>query len=158
MEASSDLRVGRAHCRVWRVDAPWEEVESILSSVREAGRGVLAQAFTSKTPPDVVALEMLAAQTISARRSGVMLANKPEFDLLLRLAGTRQIEEALARHGYKSERGGLYLVAAADERETLVAISGVVDSDPRLKEVPRRRAGRKTMEIVERAALLSCAI
>lgn len=158
MAANPPVRSGRAFCRAWRVDAPPDDVESILSGLRLAGHKALVQAFASRRPPDMVALEMLAAQTIYASASGATLANKPELDLLLRLAGTRQIGEALERHGYRSGRGALYVVAASSDPDALEALVGRLERDARLREVPRRRARKGTLELVERAALLSCGL
>jgi tRNA threonylcarbamoyladenosine modification (KEOPS) complex Cgi121 subunit len=69
-----------------------------------------------KKLPSVEAVEMIVAQTIRARDTGALLASKPEVDILLRLAGTNQISEALQRIGYRSGDKRM-LVVVGDEKE-----------------------------------------
>jgi tRNA threonylcarbamoyladenosine modification (KEOPS) complex Cgi121 subunit len=114
---------------------------------------VLAQVFASRRTPNPAALKMVAAQTLAAASSGATLAKKPELDLLLRLAGTRQIGEAIERCGYKSGKGRLFLVAASDDG---AAISRVNALDPtKFVRVDDRALSKSDLEFVERAALLS---
>ncbi len=106
--------------------------------------------------PNTGAVEMIAAQTLTAARSGATLAERPELDLLLRLAGTRQIGEAFRRVGYKSKGVRLFLVAASEgSRTPLLRVSRRLAKDTRFSEVPDRRPAEGDLDQVERAALLS---
>jgi len=140
------------------MDVTPEEAEGILVGLRRGAPKVLVQVLASRRPPDLAALEMVAAQTIAASTSGETLAKKPELDLLLRISGTRQIGEAIERHGYKSGKGTLYLIAASADPKAMEGFAKLVGTDLRLRELPRRTAGKTTLERVERAALLSCGL
>jgi tRNA threonylcarbamoyladenosine modification (KEOPS) complex Cgi121 subunit len=114
---------------------------------------VIFQIFASRRTPNPAAVKMLAAQTLAAADSGATLAKKPELDLLLRLAGTRQIGEAIERCGYKSGKGRLFLVAASEEDVTTSRVSAL---DPqKFRRVKDRALSKGDLEFVERAALLS---
>ena len=104
--------------------------------------------------PNPSAVEMIAAQTLMAARSGFTLAERPELDLLLRLAGTRQIGEAFQRVGYKSNGKRFFLVAASDE-VALARLGKRLAADRRFAEVERKQLAEGDLEQVERAALLA---
>ena len=91
-------------------------------------------------------LEMLAAQTLRAKESGVLLANSPEMDFLLRLAGTTQISRAIRERG--SAKGKPFLLVVAGPRRP---DPGPVPG----QELPRRRLSKDELQRVEKAALLS---
>ncbi|HYC27045.1 MAG TPA: KEOPS complex subunit Cgi121 [Nitrososphaerales archaeon] len=61
--------------------------------------GTIVQVLGAGSPTNAKALEMLAAQTLEAAKSGELLANKPEVDFLLRVAGSTQIARALKTSG-----------------------------------------------------------
>jgi len=103
--------------------------------------------------PSPAAMEMVAAQTLRAKKSGAMLAKRPELDLLLRLAGTSQIGEALVERGYKGE-GKKVLVAAGPGRE-LARLAKAVGGDPRLRTLKKGRPTGDDLRVVERAALVA---
>ena len=105
---------GTFNCACWEVDVDPEQVEDILASLRKESPKAIMQVFGGSKPPNAEAVEMIAAQTVAAARSGSTLAERPELDLLLRLAGTRQIGEAFRRVGYKASGKRLFLVAASD--------------------------------------------
>jgi len=102
---------------------------------------------------------MVAAQTLAAAKAGATLAEKPELDLLLRLAGTRQIGEALKRAGYRSGKQRLFLVAAwegaASEPKTL---KRVASRDRRFRRLEERPPTEEDLDSVERAALLAASV
>jgi len=74
----------------------------IRSELSAAFPGVMVQTVSSKSATNGFFIQMLAAQTLRAERSGCLLAKKPEIDFLLRLAGTNQISEAISRVGSKA--------------------------------------------------------
>jgi hypothetical protein len=94
-------------CACWEVDVRPKEVERLLSGLRADSRGVIIQVFRMGSPPNPRAVEMIGAQTLAAAKTGSTLAERPELDLLLRLAGTRQIGDAFKRIGYKEDEEGV---------------------------------------------------
>ncbi|MDA4123432.1 MAG: KEOPS complex subunit Cgi121 [Thaumarchaeota archaeon] len=88
--------------------------EAELARLRSENPEAIIQLARFARAPNVRAIEMIAAQTLRARETDALVAERPEVDLLLRLAGTSQISEAIGRAGYKAG-GKLYLVAAGTE-------------------------------------------
>lgn len=91
-------------------------------------------------------VEMLAAQTLRARRDGSLLAKKPEVDLLLRIAGTTQIRDAIEKAGARAGRDCVLVVAGEDR----VRLTG-------LARLPRAELTEEELMSVERASLLDVA-
>jgi len=89
---------------------------------------------------------MLAAQTFQAESSGSLLANKPEIDLLLRLAGTNQISRAIREKGAKKGEPFLLIVAGRSEQ--------ILPQRIPAKELPRRKLSRAELARIEKASLL----
>jgi tRNA threonylcarbamoyladenosine modification (KEOPS) complex Cgi121 subunit len=144
------------HCDCWEVDVDPDDVEGLLSNLRKESPKAIIQVFSASRAPNVLAVEMIAAQTLSAAKSGSTLAEKPELDLLLRLAGTRQIGEAFQRVGYKSNGKRLYMVAAAEGAgAALKRVRTRASRDRRFAPVARKAPGKGDLEFVERAALLA---
>jgi len=144
------------HAACWEVGVPQEEVEGLLAKVRKQSPGVIVQVIGATRAPNPGAVEMIAAQTLMAAESGSTLAERPELDLLLRLAGTRQIGEAFQRVGYKSKGKRFFMVAASEGKRAGVARMGKrLAPDKRFTEVPKKRLAEVDLEQVERAALLA---
>jgi tRNA threonylcarbamoyladenosine modification (KEOPS) complex Cgi121 subunit len=126
-----------------------------LRNLREENPGLVIQLLAMKKRPNTRAVEMVAAQTLRARETGAMIAAKPEVDLLLRLAGTAQISQAIEKSGYKAE-GRRFLVAAGldegiDRLEK--SLSGGARAD-RYSLLPEDELDADGAAMVERAALL----
>jgi len=98
-------------------------------------------------------MEMVAAQTIRAKKSGSMLADSPDIDLLLRLAGTSQIEEAFREVGYK--RAGPKVLVAAGPRRDVARLLAALKHDKRLRVMKKGRLTEKDLAMVEGAALVA---
>jgi len=143
-------------CACWEIAAKPDELDALLARTREGSPGVVVQIFRASRSPNPTAMQMIAAQTLAAVKSGSTLAEKPELDLLLRLAGTRQIGEAFRRVGYGSRGKRMFMVAASEGKgaklgrlvREMVKVRG-------FKEVPRRKLANGDLERVEVAALLS---
>lgn len=143
----------------WEVDLRADEVERFLADVRAKNPGVLVQVFGAGVQPNPAAIELMAAQTLSAQKVGANLAERPELDLLLRIAGTRQIGEALRRAGYKAGAKRLFMVAAAEgEDPRLARMAEVLRKDARVSELKRRPPSEEDLRGVERAALLAARV
>lgn len=144
------------HCACWEVSVPPDEVEDLLAKVRKRAPGVVIQIIGATRAPNPSAVEMIAAQTLTAAKSGATLAERPELDLLLRLAGTRQIGEAFLRVGYKSIGKRFFMVAASEgSGAALARLSKPFARDKRFKEVAKKELAKSDLDQVERAALLA---
>lgn len=113
--------------------------EANPSSMVQAGKGTLVrnEAFA----------ELLAAQTLQAEASGGLLANKPEIDFLLRLAGTTQISGAIRDAGVKSGEKFVLVVAGRSTIKRPPGIDG--------EELPRLELTTSELGRIEKAALLN---
>jgi len=147
------------HCRCWEIGVRPREVESLLAELRKENPTIIIQVFGAGDAPNPAAVGMVAAQTLTAVESGATLAERPELDLLLRLAGTRQIGEAFARAGYMSDGKRLFLAAAAKGKgEAMRRLAKRLSTDRRLVEVPTKKLGKADFQMVERAALLAASL
>jgi tRNA threonylcarbamoyladenosine modification (KEOPS) complex Cgi121 subunit len=128
----------------------------MLADLRKESPKAIIQVFGASRAPNAGAVEMIAAQTLAAAKSGATLAERPELDLLLRLAGTRQIGEAFRRVGYKSNGKRLYMVAASEGTgAALKLLRKRASHDRRFAPVAKEAPGKGDLELVERAALLA---
>jgi tRNA threonylcarbamoyladenosine modification (KEOPS) complex Cgi121 subunit len=133
-----------------------EAVEDLLATLRKENPGAIIQVFSASRAPSAAAVELIAAQTLAAADSESTLAERPELDLLLRLAGTRQIGDAFRRAGYKSSGKRLYMVAASEGTgATLRRLKKRAFRDRRFAPVAKRAPRREDLELVEKAALLA---
>lgn len=149
---------GTARCACWEAELEEKDAEGVLARTREQNPGVVVQLFGASRPPNLAAVEMIAAQTLAARRSGATLADRPEVDLLLRLAGTRQIGEAFRRAGYRSGKR-LFMVAACEgDEDALRRLAESAARDGRFGRLEGRELTKGDLEQVERAALLSAGL
>jgi len=149
-------RERRFHAACWEVSVPRAELEGLLANIRMQNPGLLVQVYGATRAPNPGAVEMIAAQTLMAARSGSTLAERPELDLLLRLAETRQIGQAFQRVGYNSNGKRFFMVAASEGNAGELARMGKrMAADNRFTEVPKRQLAEGDLEQVERAALLA---
>ena len=112
---------------------------------------LLVQAVKAETASNESFVRMICAETISAERSRILLARKPEIDLLLRLASTTQISVAIERVGAK--KGEPFLMIAAGDGRSVRAIRPPAT----WKRLGRRALSKGELERIERAALLNAA-
>ena len=121
--------------------------KQIRVELAEAYPGAMVQTFSSKAATNGFLIQMLAAQTLRAERSGSLLAKKPEIDFLLRLAGTTQISEAISRVGSKA--GEPFVLVLASLRPLKIAS---IAGGQKLHSGP---LSEPELQRVERGALLS---
>ena len=136
----------RVYARAYRC-GPDLVPEEVRLRVTASHGGDLVQTAGGTTASNELFLEMLAAQTLRALRTGSLLARRPEMDFLLRLAGTTQISKAIRLSGSNAGRPFLLVVAAARKPKAVREFAG--------SELPRRELSRAELERVEAAALLS---
>jgi tRNA threonylcarbamoyladenosine modification (KEOPS) complex Cgi121 subunit len=137
----------------WAADVPPGSAEDFLARLRRAHPGLLIQLVCARENPSPAAIEMVAAQTIHAKKAGSMLANSPDIDLLLRLAGTSQIGEAFREVGYK--RAGPKVLVAAGPGGAVARLQGSLRQDKRLRALKREALTDEDLAVVERAALVA---
>ncbi len=116
--------------------------------VRSRCPGALVQSVRAGLATNAFFIEIIAAQTTRASATGTLLADKAEIDLLLRLALTTQISDAIRVAG--SKKGEPFLVVVAAAGKTL----GPLDKMRLGKELPRKRLTEEELVAVEKAALL----
>ncbi|MBI3859239.1 MAG: hypothetical protein HY296_03225 [Thaumarchaeota archaeon] len=122
-----------------------------LRETRGSGGRVLVQTVKADAGRNEFFFEMLAAQTFAAMESGRLLARKPEVDLLLRIAGTNQITEAVERVGAK--RGERYIAVFAGPRAGIGMFARALGSAGR--RLSRNPLNAEELDRIERAALLN---
>jgi hypothetical protein len=135
--------------------AEWTSADAELTILRDENPGLIIQLLSMGGRPNARAVGMIGAQTLRALETGALIATKPEVDLLLRLAGTAQISEAIEKSGYRA-RGTRFLVAAGldegvDRLEASLSKGSRAGQYRLLPEGELDAAGRS---MVERAALL----
>ena len=144
------------HSACWEVRVRSDDVEELLAKTRKESPGVIVQVIAASEAPNPAAVEMIAAQTLKAASSGYTLAERPELDLLLRLAGTRQIGEAFHRMGYRSKDKRFFMVAASKgDAAALLRLGKRLAADKRFVKVAKRTLEERDLQQVERAALLA---
>jgi len=121
--------------------------ENSKQRLSAANPGAIVQAAKEGVAGNEALVEMLAAQTLQAEASGSLLANRPEIDLLLRLAGTTQISRAIREAGAKHGEGFVIVVAGRDDIRVPTGFEGI--------ELARRELSASELGRVEKAALLN---
>lgn len=127
--------------------------EGFLSAVRGRFPRLTVQLVTFGKVPNGRMLELIGNQTITALAEKSLLASKPEVDLLLRVAGTSQIEEALRRVGY-GRSGKKVLLAIGDGRALARVRRHCIVHAPGATPLVKSPLSRRELEKVEEAALL----
>jgi tRNA threonylcarbamoyladenosine modification (KEOPS) complex Cgi121 subunit len=107
----------------------------------------MVQAAKEGLAVNALFIEFIAAQTFQASSSGGLLANKPEIDFLLRLAGTTQISKAIRDAGAKPGDPFVLVVAGRTRLRRPPDLDGT--------ELPRRELTEAELQRVEKAALLN---
>lgn len=122
------------------------------ASFRARGKeGVVVQTVSDSVPKNEHLYELLAAQTLTAAKSRELLGRKPEVDLLLRVAGTTQISEALARVGVRP--GSPFVLVVCGTRALPKKLLDRCEKEG--ERLPRRTLTARDLSMVEDAALLS---
>jgi len=127
------------------------EPQELKSDLEGNFPSLVIQVVAAETGSNERFFRMIAAQTLFAMRNRSLLARKPELDLLLRLGGTTQISEALAKVGYRKGSRSI-LVAVGTRRDLNRLMRSVKEHGVRLEE---SRLSKKEMMRIEEAAVLS---
>ena len=144
---------GRETSVTFGVRIPEKEDELFLKRLRAQFPKLSIQLLSLRHLPNARRIEMIAKQMIRSKKRGSLLAARPELDLLLRLAGTTQISEAIGKIGYKCS-GRKILVAVGTPRD-LLKLEKLAEED---RETYKRSRGTELssadFEAIEEAALL----
>jgi len=134
-------RVGPETCVEMRSYRSGDDPASQLKAFRKAARGASVQTLDLSAVGGRMHILLTLKQTEELKGSSQLLADKAEVDLLLRVAGTRQISVAVRAAGSRPGADSLLVVFGGDEEVSrgLAAISSLV----RLKPFVRKRPGRK---------------
>jgi tRNA threonylcarbamoyladenosine modification (KEOPS) complex Cgi121 subunit len=149
------LELPAVSCSCWEAEMDSAEVDALLAEKRRKHPKAIIQVVGAARAPNARMVEMMAAQTLMAVKSGAKLAERPELDLLLRLAGTRQIGEAFRRMGYKAKGKRLFLVAASERDAGISRLRAEIAKDRRFTPVEGDKLAPGDLEKVEAAALLA---
>jgi tRNA threonylcarbamoyladenosine modification (KEOPS) complex Cgi121 subunit len=98
-------------------------------------------------------LEMIAEQTVQARMNRSLLAEKEDIDLILRLAGTTQIAEAIKRVGHQ-RTGNNTLIAIGKEKD-MKPFMRYLSQEKAFMKLSRFALSEEELELIERSALLN---
>ncbi|MDA4136211.1 MAG: KEOPS complex subunit Cgi121 [Thaumarchaeota archaeon] len=128
------------------------EAERELLRLRSAHPRLTIQLVVMNRLPGAGAVMMIAAQTLRAKETGALLAAKPEVDLLLRLAGTSQITEALQKHGYGAQ--GAKMLVAAGSNKGVERLRRELSGSKSYRVLEPERVDEEDLDMVEVAALL----
>ncbi|MDV3277400.1 MAG: hypothetical protein LYZ69_02900 [Nitrososphaerales archaeon] len=125
--------------------------ERLRESVRGAAPKLLVQTVRTSALSNESLAEMIVAQTLRASLAQNLLAKKLEIDLLLRLAGTTQITEAIRSVGARAGEDFIFVAAGEGEELNAAESLGVLGAE----RLPRGTLGRGEMMRVEESALLN---
>jgi tRNA threonylcarbamoyladenosine modification (KEOPS) complex Cgi121 subunit len=130
-----------------------EDAERELARLRKSNPELIIQLVSMKKPPSAKAVSMIGEQTLRAKETGALLADRPEVDLLLRLAGTSQISEGLKKSGYRS--GGKIMLVAAGKEKDIERFRRVLSKHNAYSLREEGEMDNESQDVVEIAALLS---
>ena len=85
--------------------------------------------------------------TLEALKRGIIVANRPEVDLMLRIACTNQISEAIRYVGIKPGKGVCFIIFTKNEQDLLKIRNYILakSSDPEDSELGTERSTRMTI-------------
>ena len=132
--------------KVYRCPATADH-EKVKADLRRSCPDALIQSTRVEAVSNPRFAELVAAQTFASLESGQLLANKPEMDLLLRLARTAQISQAIQRVGARRGEPFLAIVVSRGKR---IAIA-----EPPGEPLTSKDLSEEELDRVEEAALLS---
>ncbi len=128
-----------------------DEGEEMKARLVKSFPNLLLQLVDARSGSNERFFRLITAQTLKSSSDGSLLAKKPEVDLLLRLARTTQISEALMKVGYR--RGARrILIAAGKSGEVKRLIASGIPKGRRLRSA---ELSEREWRRVEEAAILS---
>lgn len=102
----------------------------LVEQLRRRFENVYIQAFNSEV---IFGLQHVVEDlkiTLEALKREIMVANRPELDLLLRISCTSQISKAISHAGIKSGKCACFVIFSKNKRDLLKAQSYALQSLP----------------------------
>jgi tRNA threonylcarbamoyladenosine modification (KEOPS) complex Cgi121 subunit len=96
-----------------------KDTGKIIDDLRKLSSKVSLQAVNANVVYGIEYLIEILKITLEAERRKIMIANKPELDLLLRLSFTNQISIALKYAGLKNNIGGCFVLFSKDKDQLI---------------------------------------
>ncbi len=126
-----------------------DDVNEVKKVKEKKVEGVYIQALRADISDNCRFFSMVAWQTLTAKMEGSLIARRPEIDILLRIAGTTQIERAIDEFGL-SEEGKNILLIFGDALKIRELTKGIG-----LRRLKERTLTKRELYSIEKAALLS---
>lgn len=128
VHGGADYAIDGNHVSILGVDKIAEDAGKLVDRLRARHAGVSMQAVDAGAVYGADHLLGVLRVVLEAEKRGIMLANKRETELLLRLACTDQISEAMKRAGLKKGAPGCF-VAFSKDSEVLRHFSDQIRSE-----------------------------
>lgn len=128
------------------------DIGGMLDSLRKAHDGVFIQAVRADSIFGKEHALLILTIVREARKRGVMIANRPETELLLRLACTNQISEAIERVGLEEGLPACF-IAFTEKASGLKRFIDYVSSHFEVDESVLRPSARKELLLKDRLGL-----
>jgi tRNA threonylcarbamoyladenosine modification (KEOPS) complex Cgi121 subunit len=126
-----------------------ESINSIrlMDEVRSISGNTYIQGFNTKVIFGKEHLIEALKITLEALKRGITVANRPEVDLMLRIACTNQISEAIRYAGIKEGEGVCFIIFTKNEQELLKVRNYILAKlpDPDFSELGTERRTRMTI-------------
>jgi tRNA threonylcarbamoyladenosine modification (KEOPS) complex Cgi121 subunit/molybdopterin converting factor small subunit len=128
VHGGADYMINNIHASIIGVRRIAGDVGKLIDGLRAEHNGVSIQAVNADAVYGTDHLLGIMRMTLEAEKRKIMLANKREIELLLRLAFTNQISDAMKRAGLKKNTAGCF-VALSRDREKLHRFSEKIKSE-----------------------------
>jgi len=112
-----DYMINSTHASIIGVRRIGGDAGKLIARLRAEHMGVSIQAVNADAVYGADHLLGILRMTLEAEKRDVMIANKREIELLLRLACTDQISEAMKRAGLKDNASGCFVAFSQDSEE-----------------------------------------
>ena len=118
VHGGADYDLGDSHASIIGISKIAEDAGKLVDRLRAGNRDVSIQAASADSIYGADHALGVLRITLEAEKRGIMLANRRETELLMRLAFTGQISEAIKRAGLKQSAPGCF-IAFSKDREAL---------------------------------------
>jgi tRNA threonylcarbamoyladenosine modification (KEOPS) complex Cgi121 subunit/molybdopterin converting factor small subunit len=129
-----------------------KDVGTFLDELRKDHAGVHIQMLNAESVFGLEHISRVISIVMEAKRRGIMIANKPETELLLRLACTRQISEAISRVGVKQGSSSCF-VAFSEDDSKLASLLPLINARLHPDESVLRPTATKETLLVKRIGI-----
>lgn len=117
VHGGADYLINNIHASIIGVRRIEGDAGKLIDRLRAEHKGVSIQAVNAEAVYGTDHLLGIIRMTLEAEKRKIMLANKREIELLLRLACTHQISDAMMRAGLKKNAAGCFVALSQDGEE-----------------------------------------